>query len=100
MIDSINNLKQQIVQLEKLIAKKQEQEKLASHLTPQQKAIATELHEIMCHSNHTDACGWYYDNGNWSEYSRTRYIELAQKLLLLYDKKTILTILSVIKDNK
>lgn len=96
----INKLKQQIIDLEKLIAKKQEQEKLSSYLTLEQKTIAEQLHDIICHSNHTDACGWYYDNGSWNEYSRKRYIDLAKKLLAFHQKETILSILSIIKDNK
>lgn len=96
----INGLKQQIVELEKLIAKKQEQEKSSLPLTYVEKDIATALHSIICHANHTDGCGWYYDDGSWKEYSRKRYIELAQKLLKSYHKETILGMLTIIKDNK
>jgi len=43
--------------------------------------IAEMLHKYKCTSNHADACGWYYDNGNWSEYSRKEYAEKAINLL-------------------
>lgn len=32
-------------------------------LTPEQK-LAVVMHEVMCHHNHTDGCGWYYETKN------------------------------------
>ncbi len=45
------------------------------------KKIADALHSKFCHHNHTDACGWFYDKGDWTEYSRKEYIDKAHTLM-------------------
>jgi polyferredoxin len=52
---------------------------------PKNKQIAVFLHSKLCHHNHTDYCGWYYEiNGlddDWSRSVHEEYLEKADKLL-------------------
>ena len=53
-----------------------------SDINPNLIKIAELLHSIQCHWNHTDYCGWYYED--WDSkigYARTRYLEQAKKLV-------------------
>ena len=47
--------------------------------------IAELLHDIMCRSNHVDACDWSYSSyttDGWEKnYSRNKYYNLAKKLV-------------------
>ncbi len=60
---------------------------------PEIKEVATELHELLCHWNHTDGCGWFYDKGDWSEYSRKEYLEKAEAVLAITDTDTVLKVI-------
>jgi len=44
---------------------------------PEVDRVAEDLHSMLCHSNHTDACDWDYGNGS----ARTRYFGKANRLL-------------------
>lgn len=68
-------LRQELFKLEK------EQNEF-NELSPVQQ-IATMLHDKKCSSNHEDQCTWFYDTGNWQEYSRKEYLEKAKKVLAL-----------------
>ena len=47
--------------------------------------LAIELHERMCHVNHTDGCCWYYavTNGrhDWNNYSHRTWLAHAQRVI-------------------
>lgn len=49
--------------------------------------LADVLHEIDCHWNHTDGCGWYYESwegvaaGKWRNGTKEGYLEKAKKVL-------------------
>jgi hypothetical protein len=49
-------------------------------LDPQDTDLAEFLHKGICHHNHTDGCGWHYDNGDWTSYARKHYLEKARKV--------------------
>lgn len=75
--DDINKL-----QLEK--SKLEAQLEAFNKLTePQQLAI--ELHDRFCRSNHTDACGWYYEMSDgmdkWDGSTHVRYLNQAENLI-------------------
>lgn len=57
-----------------------------------EKRFAVKLHDSFCGSNHTDACGWYYEvkqipimggyaydepNAEWNQYAHKRWLEKA-----------------------
>jgi hypothetical protein len=48
------------------------------------------LHELFCHYNHTDQCGWYYEaasgeNKKWTQYAHAKYLAAARELLLKFN---------------
>lgn len=54
-------------------------------LLPENQRMAILLHKALCHSNHTDRCGWYYEiNGiehDWTRWTHKEYLEKANKLI-------------------
>jgi len=62
----------------------------------QEQRLATKLHERFCHFNHTDQCGWFYCEDDWSQSAQKNYIEKAEKILLIVKYETMLEILSVL----
>ena len=57
-------------------------------MTPEQK-VAVKLHDLFCHSNHTDGCGWLYEvrDGihDWRG-DHESYLQKATKLVALIDE--------------
>lgn len=53
------------------------------------KKLAVVLHHIFCSGNHTDWCGWYYDDGSWSRDSRVEYLEKANNMLAICKEEDI-----------
>jgi uncharacterized protein (UPF0216 family) len=96
MSSQIQTLKNQIKELQEKIKKEEEKELLSAHIPKHHKEIAELLHSKMCHANHSDGCGWYYDNGTWTEYSRKTYLHKAQVLANKYDTETLLEIFNSI----
>lgn len=47
--------------------------------------LAEALHDTLCTLNHTDMCGWYYEQYNgvadWNGYAHGRYLVKADKLM-------------------
>lgn len=54
-------------------------------LLPENQRMAILLHDKLCHSNHTDQCGWYYEidgiKHDWTGYAHKTYLEKANKLI-------------------
>lgn len=81
----------EIERLENEIAAKQaEVERLkreAADAADPIKALAIELHNVMCKINHTDGCSWHYEiqKGvhNWTSYAHAHW---AKKAYLLSEK--------------
>lgn len=75
----------EIEKLENEIAAKQaEVERLkreAADVADPIKALAIELHGVLCKWNHTDGCGWHYeiDKGshNWTGHAHAHYLKKA-----------------------
>ena len=65
-----------IARLEKELAeakeakKKNDEDIHLSGLNPVLVDVATNIHDTMCHRNHTDQCGWYYEK--WSDVDLTK----------------------------
>lgn len=47
---------------------------------PEDQRLAIELHEFLCHWNHTDGCSWGYEK-EWTGYAHAQYLEKAQDAL-------------------
>ena len=90
----IEELKREISSLEE--KKIESLKKLTSMST--EHIVAEALHGAFCKHNHTDGCGWYYDDGTWSQYSRKEYLEKAEVLLRYYNKDQIFHILKIFKE--
>ena len=52
---------------------------------PENKKLAEMLHAKLCHSNHTDGCGWFYGGWNNMRSSHTAYLEKAERLIKFGD---------------
>lgn len=63
-------------------------------LIPEQQ-LATEIHDLVCNSEHTETCGWFYEK--WDQgphWTRTRYLEKARNILNITDVTTALAVLA------
>lgn len=73
---------------------------------PADQQLARYLHDMMCKSNHTDGCGWYYETNNgvddWLGRAHASYLTKANRLLSvakspgLFDVQRIIKIVSII----
>lgn len=63
-------------------------------LTPEQQ-LATDIHALTCHQEHTEYCGWYYEKWNGrNDSTRQRYLEKARNILNITDAATALAVLA------
>ena len=70
--------------LEQELRNLQESEAKARYEHDPRIPIAIRLHKKLCHYNHADGCGWFY-NTKWeawdTEYSHKQFLERAQKVI-------------------
>lgn len=57
----------------------------ASHESTPEQQLAIGLHSALCHSNHTDMCGWEYeiqgsDGHQWDRHAHSSYLKKAEAL--------------------
>ena len=57
--------------------------------TKDEAEFASWLHSEMCNMDHTEHCDWYYDEGDWDRYSRSKYLRMTRKLLERFDMDSI-----------
>ena len=54
-------------------------------LLPENQRMAILLHKNLCHCNHTDQCGWFYElNGiehDWTKWAHKDYLKKADRLI-------------------
>lgn len=82
----IEELQKQIEQkqreLDKLLAQKEQLESLGPAYL-----LAVELHDKLCHSNHADGCGWFYEikdgEHQWERRAHVEYLEKAKNVLAI-----------------
>lgn len=82
-----SQLEKRKAEIERELKSLREQLAEAEKLTPKQE-IAEELHDVLCHSNHTDGCAWYYDDWNCKRGEndiRARYLKAASVILQVVD---------------
>jgi len=76
--DNISKLEQEIAEKEgKLQSLKEERTKMANE--PISMKVARVLHDILCHSNHTDGCDWMYKGDN--TYAKRFYSNMSATFL-------------------
>lgn len=75
-----DQLVSEIAELDAELARvRAEMEKRAA--MPEDQRLAVEIHESMCHQNHTDGCSWGYEK-DWSGYTHKRYLAKAKNVLI------------------
>jgi len=78
-----------IKQLEEDLAKAKKEQAEYDSMSEEQR-LAETIHSKMCHWNHTDGCGWFYDS--WSDMhsnsSKIQYLNKAKAILQEVDLKT------------
>ena len=92
---SVQQLDEEIQKAEKKLDDLREERDHFNSLAPRYR-IATFLHEALCQANHTDGCGWYY-NENWNEWSRKKYLKMADGFLAIIGENEIKKIVQVLK---
>ena len=71
-------------------------------LTNDQK-LATKLHEILCHTDHTEGCSWHYETTWDTPTTRYEYLKLANEMHKIYTGSDIVAFMSIhklIKEHK
>ncbi|MCM1220658.1 MAG: hypothetical protein NC548_39835 [Lachnospiraceae bacterium] len=67
--------------------------------------LAIWLHDHLCHSNHTDGCGWSYEidgiRDKWENYVHKEYLEMAKRMMLQCSDITLIkNIIGSIEEEK
>lgn len=88
----MNNI-EKIKELEEEIKKLKIQQNEFNSL-PEEQRLAEAMHSKMCHSNHTDMCGWHYESWINPGYAKTEYMKKAQAILKIVDIQTALEIVN------
>ena len=78
----MKNYNKEIEELEVKLKLLKEEKKKFDLMQPNYQ-LAEILHEKLCHWNHTDGCGWYYEKweGFGEKSERQRYLDKANKIL-------------------
>lgn len=90
-----------IEEKQKEIEKLRQEAKQVKTMKPKY-VLAEKLHECLCHHNHTDACGWFYEK-NWddpwnSEYSaHSRYLEKAENVIAVVGTDDVDYIMNIVR---
>lgn len=78
---------------------RRESERKWKESLPKDERLAMELHGLMCNSNHTDGCGWFYEienkKDNWESPSHKYWIGKARRALKIEDNEE--KILKIVK---
>lgn len=64
-----------------------------NNITEEEKDIAITLHEALCCGNHTDHCGWFYED--WEGWTHQKYLKIARKILQNTDFNTAKKIIKI-----
>jgi len=77
--------KQELAELEQKLKEAQAE--------PEDIRLARQLHNLLCHWNHTDGCGWYYEVKNkkedWTGQAHDRYLGKARMLIHQCKEKAV-----------
>ena len=99
----MNQIDKKIAELQKEINELKAQKVALAELTDEKK-LAIVLHDVLCHSNHTDGCDWFYFENKgihkWEGYAQSHYLALAGVLLVKHKAEDIENILKIIKNHR
>ena len=71
--EEIEKLEQKLKTLKR---KKKENDEM-----PYNHRLADMIHKLICHSNHTDGCGWHYESWSNIGTTRQRFLDKANEIL-------------------
>lgn len=76
-----------------------EQEIAARNDLTEEQRFAIDLHDATCHQDHTERCGWFYDNGPymWENGTHKRYLLKAREVLKVVDAETVMKVLKAVR---
>lgn len=89
-------------QLAELKAKQAEIEQEITRLqglSPDER-LAELLHEKLCHHNHIDGCGWYYEIDDpkvWIQHAHKRYLDQARRILAITSANIAIKVIEAIQ---
>lgn len=74
-------------------------------ILPEEKEVATLIHDMFCRWNHTDGCAWYYSKGtdhDWNHTSeRKGYMKRARNILSTgASAENVIKTLELVRDSK
>lgn len=73
----------------------------ARRVLTQAEYVATVIHAMTCGSNHTEACGWFYEDWNGPSYAKQRALTSAEKVIATgIDVEAYLEALQLTTDRK
>ena len=92
MSEILNKLEKEIAEGERKLAEARawlENTKADLAAMPPEKKLAVALHELLCHSNHTDGCGWFYEIRNnvhdWNRGTHNDYLQMANRFVIKFE---------------
>jgi uncharacterized protein YecT (DUF1311 family) len=89
MFENSQKIRTEVEELEAKLRRAMERldaaEQAEAALSEEQR-LAVELHELTCHANHTDGCGWFYEQiakqHDWGGITHVSYLRCADRLLV------------------
>jgi len=91
-MSTVKSIEQEIAKTKKTLENLEEQLLNAKSESPDQQ-LAKVLHSKLCHWNHTDGCGWYYEMNNgiddWTRSEHGNYLTKARKMIGMCEKRHI-----------
>ncbi len=85
-------LREEIANLQSKLVEVEAAEEIERQL-PAEHQLANILHELLCHWNHTDGCGWYYEFKNrvadWDRDTHKGYLKKAVNLIARCEREGI-----------
>ena len=82
----IEKYEQELRSVQLVIEKLKQEKKRLAALAPEY-ALAEYLHSKICTLNHTDGCGWFYEDWNKNNpWTKTRYLNRAKQIISDIDK--------------
>lgn len=89
------NLQRQAAELKEQLAEVEAEIRRQEGL-PEVERLAEHIHQKTCRYEHTEACGWYYENNDWTKWTHARYLEKAKQVLEVADYKQATDLLDVL----
>lgn len=79
--------------IERQLAELDDAEQILAAMTPEQ-VLAQSLHDVWCRHNHTDGCGWMYEQDrrtgdNWNGSAHASWLSRARKITARFPDATV-----------